>query len=658
MRCLSVQYVGGRPSELWEFTVRDSVIKRVLVCPSLPSLPGVAVEVLELSRDPDVPMKRIAKAVEHDQALAAKILKTVNSSYYGLSQPCSTISRAMGYLGLSTVKSLVLGFSLVDCFKGEADDSFDYEGHWQRALYSAAGARLIAQRGNARCDPDEAFIGGLMQDVGQLAMLLALGDEYMRVVVGLQKSHELIGEAEREQLGVDHGEVGAQLTEKWRLPAGMIAVVRHHHSESKAPPEHLEMVRVVVLSRMISVMLHGSAGASAVREVRETAREWFGFDEKTLGVVIEELALGAAELGKLFQVPTGEAPDIASLMGEAQDKLVEHQQGMQRQADELTKQAMTDGLTGVANRKRFDELVRAGWGATVEGGSALSVIFCDADRFKLVNDTHGHQSGDEVLIRLAEVLREVVGDRGTVCRYGGEEFAVAMSGVTRDDAARVAEEIRRQVEDTTIDVSGLECGTEELRITLSLGVSGVNNRAEAEEVGGVARLVKLADEGVYAAKEGGRNKVCVRVPGTKENGSAAEQTGNVLMRVLLVEDDALHAKLVELPLKGVRGVDFRVAESGERAIEILGEKGYRPDLILSDLGLPGIGGTEMISAIRRDESLVRVPIVVLTSNDDAGIALDCMQAGANAFIPKSRLGDDPRRRVLQITQFWSIARAA
>src|SRR5262245_6791812 len=115
-------------------------LEQVLSCPNLPSLPTVAVEVLALTAKSNADLNEISRVVQNDQALSAKILRTVNSSFYGLSKPCPTITRALTYMGLSTVKSLVLGFSLVDWTR-QGEGGFDMIDYWRRSAYGAAAAR-------------------------------------------------------------------------------------------------------------------------------------------------------------------------------------------------------------------------------------------------------------------------------------------------------------------------------------------------------------------------------------------------------------------------------------------------------------------------------------------------------------------------------------
>ena len=135
------------------------------------------------------------------------------------------------------------------------------------------------------------------------------------------------------------------------------------------------------------------------------------------------------------------------------------------------------------------------------------MIFLDADRFKAVNDTHGHQAGDCVLIALAQTLMDHAPEEGLVARYGGEEFAIILPGYDRKAAARVAETLRLKVEQRSI-----ECEDDlVLNITVSMGVASYDGKRFFRKP---EQLVEAADKAVYAAKSAGRN--CVRVFAPRE----------------------------------------------------------------------------------------------------------------------------------------------
>ena len=115
--------------------MKQDVLEKVLRSPRLPSLPAVALEVINLAQQ-DVNMNRIAETLRHDPALSSKILRTANSAFYGQSQTISTISRALVVMGLSAVKTLALGFSLVAIIKHPGKTDFDHVGYWRRSLYT------------------------------------------------------------------------------------------------------------------------------------------------------------------------------------------------------------------------------------------------------------------------------------------------------------------------------------------------------------------------------------------------------------------------------------------------------------------------------------------------------------------------------------------
>ena len=118
----------------------------------------------------------------------------------------------------------------------------------------------------------------------------------------------------------------------------------------------------------------------------------------------------------------------------------------QQENKQLINEVRTDALTGVSNRRAFDQYVKEQFERTIPD-RPTSVLFTDLDHFKSFNDTHGHALGDRVLVVFAETLRRTVGDQGTVFRYGGEEFAVVCPNTDRTTAARLAEQSRHAVEE-------------------------------------------------------------------------------------------------------------------------------------------------------------------------------------------------------------------
>jgi len=492
--------------------MNDQLLDKVLRCPRLPSLPTIALEVIELCRQQDINIKHIATTISNDPALSSKILKTVNSSFYGLSQSVSTISHALVILGLNSVKTLALGFTLIDTFKDQSDDEFDMMQFFQRCLYSAVGARAVAQHADIE-QAEEAFLGGLLQDLGMMAMLQTLGPQYQAVLNEVGNDHRELWKLEREQLEIDHAAVGAALGEKWKLPAVLIAPIKHHEQPAKAPDDLGPMVRCVAIgSRAADVYL--ASDPQLLEPYFEGLQEGFGISHAEGEQLLQQIGEATKELAKLFEIRTDNLPDTEDILAEANETLLQislqtAQNANQLEAKnrQLEEKIVRDALTGAYNRGKLNEYIDEQFARATREKTPLGVIFFDVDHFKTLNDTHGHAAGDAVLIALARTASEQAPDGALVGRYGGEEFMVVMPGCDRKASARAAEHLRSVIEAMTVT-----CEEElTLHVTASMGVAAFDGTRFFRHS---KQLVEAADKAVYAAKNAGRN--CVRVFAPRE----------------------------------------------------------------------------------------------------------------------------------------------
>jgi two-component system cell cycle response regulator len=489
------------------------ILEKVLASPKLPTLPTVAIELLNLTRDPDVDLGEIARLVQYDQALAAKILRTVNSSYYRLNQPCSTIKRAVTYLGLSAVKSLVLGFSLVDVTR-HCGDEFDPMDYWRRCVYSAAAARRIAAV-TRRCDPDEALLAALMQDIGMLALHSVLGPQYGEILSQAKGNHHMLPYCETEALGFTHAEAGAHLGERWSLPEQIVCPIREHHRRGMIGGAHDEMVNAVILAYRISAVIAAEDPKPVLDIFSAMAQGLFHLTEVEEREILHAITEDAEALSQLLNVQIGALPKISAILSEADEALAAHQARL-RQENELlrqtgeavNRQALTDQLTGLGNRRYFEQALVDAFARTRDGGHWLSLILVAADRYRSIHDRLGRQAGELVLQTVAARLREGVGGAGLVCRCRAEEFAVILPGVPRMDAARLAERLRRAVERKHVDLLAAPTTAEAVQATASFGIAAM----EPTDIGSMPQpdvLLRAADRALLAAKKAGHN--CVRV---------------------------------------------------------------------------------------------------------------------------------------------------
>ncbi len=185
---------------------------------------------------------------------------------------------------------------------------------------------------------------------------------------------------------------------------------------------------------------------------------------------------------------------------EAYDALREMQKELEVKNAELERLSSQDGLTGIANRRRFDEFVTKEWMRGAREGQTLSLILIDIDHFKPYNDNYGHQGGDDCLRKVAAALASAVRRSGDlVARYGGEEFVVVMPGTDAEGAANIADSLRAKIE--ALNLPHEFSGTAD-HITISLGVATMVPEADKK----AEDLIEAADRALYEAKESGRNR--------------------------------------------------------------------------------------------------------------------------------------------------------
>jgi diguanylate cyclase (GGDEF)-like protein len=494
--------------------MNEQLINRIRQCSTLPSLPAIAIQVLELAQKADVDIAEIARTISKDPALSTKILRTVNSSFYARSQHVSTISHALVILGLQSVKTLVLGFSLVTNLIGGKEKGFKHVDYWRRSIYSATAARTIGVKAGL-VQQEEAFLAALLKDLGMLVLDQVLGDEYGEIHK-LAPTHSDLSAVEIKSLGCDHAEVGGFLASNWKLPPVLTTPITFHHNpQGMTDPALRKLVDVVSLASRCADIFVDPVPGPAIADVRRLCQSQLKLDETQCDAMLHEIGERTKETASLFEIKIGSSISFEAILKKANETLVELTLQTQQQATtlraeattlaeqnhELKKQATTDGLTGLANRAQFDQFLATKFDESIRTVKPLSLLLMDVDKFKSVNDRHGHQTGDKVLQALGKLLGTSARAQDLAARYGGEEMCLILPGTGRATATAIAESIRR-----SIAAKPVVCGAISLPITASIGVATYEPNGPLRTP---AHLLKAADLAVYNAKHSGRN--CVRV---------------------------------------------------------------------------------------------------------------------------------------------------
>jgi putative nucleotidyltransferase with HDIG domain len=239
----------------------------------LPTLPRTVLRITELVNDPRASAKDLSIIITDDQVLTARLLKLVNSSFYGFPQRVSTVTGAIVLLGFDAIRNLLLTTSVLDLFPARiAHVRRDQEQLWDHSLACAIGAKAI---GNfLRHDKlEELFVAGLLHDIGKIVEMMFLPDEFARITERVRSEGVLISSAEQDLLGCTHADIGRLLAERWNLPAKLVGVIARHHTPTAAGPFAIES-SIVHLSDILTRALDlGSGGDDQVPPLDKAAWE-------------------------------------------------------------------------------------------------------------------------------------------------------------------------------------------------------------------------------------------------------------------------------------------------------------------------------------------------------------------------------------------------
>jgi len=212
------------------------------VAGKLPTLPGIAVKILDVVKRDNSDFKEIADIISSDPPLSAEVLKTVNSPLYNLPSKVSTVPRAVSMLGINAVKNLALSFSLMKSNNDGSKSGFDYTAFWKNSLIAALTSKLLAQKINPDAAED-AFFVGLLHDIGILSIVQCLPKQYSLVLQEMAQNPCGFHEAETLIFGFDHAEVGEYFTRKWGFPEIFSGPIRYHHYPDKLNDKETELAR-------------------------------------------------------------------------------------------------------------------------------------------------------------------------------------------------------------------------------------------------------------------------------------------------------------------------------------------------------------------------------------------------------------------------------
>ena len=470
----------------------------------------VATRIVQEALKEDVELTALSRLAETDPGFAARVVASVNSGTFGISRKVTDVKQACSMLGVRGLRNLALSLVVSDMVPTGADGNVLLANSLRRAAASKAVAEALkAPR------VDEYFTAGLFLDVGLLQTArdnLAGSAEIAR----MPSAHRVT--CERAYGRVEHPLMGAELVQKLGLGAELVHAVMHHHDPS--PSTHM-VGKVTWAAERVAGAFEGGDVARTKKEALDAMR-LIGVGDAAALDVLERVPGLVSETAAAFDRQVAEQVNLESLVADANLRLVEmngnYERVLQRleqllaEKDELAAQlrrateelasvAATDPLTGLPNRRAFEDALKRDLARHERTNASMALLIMDIDFFKKVNDTYGHGTGDQVIKMVAGVLACSLRSGDIPARIGGEEFVAILPGADTTGGTIVGERIRKAVMAARVSIpSG------ELSVTSSFGIAAVAGAAcrNAEKT-----LLERADAALYEAKRSGRNQVVI-----------------------------------------------------------------------------------------------------------------------------------------------------
>ncbi len=261
---------------------RDEFRKALREIKNLPTLPGIVRKLSQMSEDPETTTEQMGKVIARDHILAVKLLKLVNSAFYGFPQRISSIDSAIILLGFNVIKGLIISASIFE-FMEEQDIEL-----WEHSLACAVAASVLAKRLGVK-DPEEVSTAGLIHDIGKVAIKMELPHEYEKIIAMVAEKKISNYEAEREILDLNHAEAGGWLTKNWNLPAKLVEPVSCHHDPRLAENEQMTSAIIHFADLIVRGMGYGHGNDIWVAPLSQRAWRLMGLAPSDLDQVLEEI---------------------------------------------------------------------------------------------------------------------------------------------------------------------------------------------------------------------------------------------------------------------------------------------------------------------------------------------------------------------------------
>jgi len=492
--------------------------KKLEQCRQLPTIPSVAVKIIDISNDPDVSLAEVSSIISADPAIAAKIIKVANSSIYANRRLMTNLREALTILGINAVLTIALSFSLFKSLRENEIKECNHKMFWKRSIIAAQISQIIGAKLSVS-NLEELFLISLLQDIGVLVIESVDHSFYAQFDRDCISHNERIL-VELSEFGVDHAEIGAWLLKSWGFSEQSVQAVCWSHSLNpellvKSEDRQSFYATLSIAGNIADIWLVEDA-EPLLESTFEAAQLILGLGELDFKELIDKVNVELDTMSTLFEIDLLDEIQRGQMLDDARQLVLERSihciktsEEANRQVETMTEQAkktekenQLDHLTRVYNRKYIDHALFEEYDKSNINQWPLSLAFIDIDNFKQVNDEYGHLAGDQVLIEIASFFNTNIRQTDTIARYGGDEFILLLPGATEIVGKNMLSRLVTEI-GTTLTISH---ENDTFKVTVSIGLA---THMDIYDFATLKDFVRAADNALYQSKDAGRNCLTV-----------------------------------------------------------------------------------------------------------------------------------------------------
>jgi len=280
-------------------SAKTELLRKIEQIDSLPTLPAVVTKLSKALEDTNVNAEDIGKIIYDDPAMTAKILKVVNSSLYGLSQPVASISQAAALLGFKSVKNIALTASVFSTFDMDAQSRFNRKEFWKHSIIVGIAMNVLYDyvKHNIKSvyTSDVLHLAGLVHGIGIIVFEQFFHVKFTFSMILSAKENIQLSAAERNTMGADHCEIGAWLGAKWKLPVDVVEAIRWHETPENAPEQFADIVNLCHTAKYICTLKKLGDYGDTVTSFKSDVWKALGLTMQEIGDIIDEILKRAGE---------------------------------------------------------------------------------------------------------------------------------------------------------------------------------------------------------------------------------------------------------------------------------------------------------------------------------------------------------------------------